>query len=72
MPQWVEWFQNHPVHQQLQQFMTALASIDEDLSLEEAEPSPDVTASIERLRQIGNYAEKVLRIIDPLLAPGEC
>ena len=69
MPKWVEWFQNHPVHQQLQNFHAVLSNIDKNLGVAKTEPSPDVTESVERLKQIGNQTGKVLSAIDPFLAP---
>jgi hypothetical protein len=66
VPQWVESFENHPVHKQLQEFETALANLDE-LSLEE--PLPEVTESKERLKQIGNHTGKILGTLDPFLTP---
>ena len=66
MPQWVELFQNHPVHEQLRAFGSKLAEIEED---ENEEPTPEITESLERLKLISNYAKKVFGTLDPFLTP---
>lgn len=66
MPQYVELFQNHAVHEQLEVFDGVLAAIAEDSDIE---PTPEVTESLERLKQIRNLVEKVFSTLDPFLTP---
>lgn len=65
MPQWVELFRDHPVHEQLRAFEVTLAEVEDGVDA----PTPDVTESLERLKQIGNLAKKVFGTLDPFLVP---
>src|SRR5215211_6495118 len=64
MPQWTERFQNHPVHQQLQSLKDSLPKVEEKA---DTVPSPEVTESIERLKQIADQTESVFSTLDPLM-----
>lgn len=64
MSQWVDQFQKHAVHQQLETLQSILLEIE---NLEE--PSPDATVAIERLKQIQGLTRKNLTTLDPSLTP---
>ncbi|MGB3633706.1 MAG: hypothetical protein WA982_06670 [Rubrobacteraceae bacterium] len=66
MSQWVDRFEEHAAHEQLQNYVGQLNKLEEQNA--EA-PSPEVTENIERLKQIGNQVESVFSTIDPFLTP---
>lgn len=65
MAQWVEQFRDHATHQQLRD----LGNLMSDIESGDQEPSPDVTESLERLKQVRTHTTKVLSTLDPNLVP---
>ncbi len=66
MSQWVDKFEEHAVHGQLQNYKQKLNEIEEQNT---EEPSPEATEHIERLKYVSNQVETVFRILDPFLTP---
>lgn len=64
MSEWVDQFQNHAVHQRLQTLQGLLKEIEDT-----GEPSPDATAVVDRLKQVGIQAVKRMSTLDPILVP---
>lgn len=66
MSQWVDRFEEHAAHGQLQNYKEKLNEIEEQNT--EAQ-SPEATENIERLKQIGSQVESVFSTTDPFLTP---
>lgn len=64
MSQWVDQFENHPLHQRLQTLEGTLTEIEQSEDI-----SPDALDSIERLKQIRTHTVKTLTSSDPILVP---